>query len=84
MVKSPDKYNADGFGEAPQSELEGTPLSGSISDWAKQISEETAKPQPKVCSMLAPIFPAVHLPTSTIPTRRPTSLQERTVRWIGQ
>ncbi len=43
MVKSPDRYNADGFGEAPQSELEGTPLAGSVSDWAKQITDETAK-----------------------------------------
>ncbi|MCB1452960.1 MAG: excinuclease ABC subunit B, partial [Rhizobiaceae bacterium] len=29
-----------GFSEAPQRELTGAPLSGSVSDWAKQISDE--------------------------------------------
>ena len=29
-----------GFGEAPQPELSGTPLSGSVSDWAAQIERE--------------------------------------------
>jgi excinuclease ABC subunit B len=29
-----------GFGEAPQRELSGTPLSGGISDWAEEISRE--------------------------------------------
>ncbi|WP_110753980.1 excinuclease ABC subunit UvrB [Phyllobacterium leguminum] len=48
-----DAYSTGGFGEAPQSELTGTPLSGSISDWAAEIGAEaekakTAKPkQPK-------------------------------------
>jgi excinuclease ABC subunit B len=32
-----------GFGEAPQAELSGTPLSGSISDWAEQIEKEAEK-----------------------------------------
>ena len=38
-----------GFGEAPQAELSGTPLSGSISDWAEQIereAEKQSKPKP--------------------------------------
>ncbi|MEO9340154.1 excinuclease ABC subunit UvrB [Mesorhizobium sp. SB112] len=30
----------NGFSEAPQPELSGTPLSGSISDWAKEIADE--------------------------------------------
>ena len=34
----------EGFGEAPQAAFEGAPLSGSISDWAKEIEEEAAKP----------------------------------------
>ncbi|WP_417677468.1 excinuclease ABC subunit UvrB [Roseibium sp.] len=37
----------DGFGEAPQAAFEGAPLSGSISDWAKEIEEEAAKPAAK-------------------------------------
>jgi hypothetical protein len=32
-----------GFGEAPQSEFEGAPLSGPVGDWAKQISEEAER-----------------------------------------
>jgi len=32
-----------GFGEAPQAELSGVPLSGSISDWAEQISREAER-----------------------------------------
>ncbi|MCW2305787.1 excinuclease ABC subunit B [Rhodobium gokarnense] len=49
--KKTDKTRQDGFAEAPQAPLEGTPLSGSVSDWAKEISEaadaETAKPATK-------------------------------------
>ncbi|CAE7334308.1 uvrB, partial [Symbiodinium sp. KB8] len=47
--KSPpdDTTSPDGFGEAPQKPLSGTPLSGSISDWAAEISEEADKPAPK-------------------------------------
>ena len=45
MAKSPTKDS--GFDEAPQAELTGVPLTGSISDWAEQIAEEAAKPQPK-------------------------------------
>jgi excinuclease ABC subunit B len=53
MASSKDKYTQDsqnqtgGFGEAPQSEFSGAPLSGSISDWAKEISDEAVKPQAK-------------------------------------
>ncbi|MCB1465611.1 MAG: DEAD/DEAH box helicase family protein, partial [Rhizobiaceae bacterium] len=32
-----------GLGEAPQSELTGTPLSGSVADWAEQISLEAER-----------------------------------------
>jgi excinuclease ABC subunit B len=32
-----------GFGEAPQAEFSGTPLSGSVSDWAEQIAREAEK-----------------------------------------
>ncbi|WP_346909306.1 excinuclease ABC subunit UvrB [uncultured Roseibium sp.] len=42
-----DEPKTDGFGEAPQATFEGAPLSGSISDWAKEIEEEAAKPAPK-------------------------------------
>ncbi|MFD2653250.1 excinuclease ABC subunit UvrB [Brucella rhizosphaerae] len=56
MASSKDKYTQDshnqtgqtgGFGEAPQSDFSGAPLSGSISDWAKEISNEAIKPQAK-------------------------------------
>ncbi len=45
MAKSTRKDS--GFEEAPQTELSGTPLTGSISDWAGQIAEEAARAQPK-------------------------------------
>ena len=45
MAKSSRKDS--GFEEAPQAEITGAPLTGSISDWAEQIAEEAAKPQPK-------------------------------------
>ncbi|MDF1598532.1 excinuclease ABC subunit UvrB [Mesorhizobium sp. YIM 152430] len=35
-----------GFGEAPQAEFEGAPLTGGVADWAKQISEEAEKTAP--------------------------------------
>ncbi|MEQ8373097.1 MAG: DEAD/DEAH box helicase family protein, partial [Roseibium aggregatum] len=44
---SDDTTSADGFGEAPQKSLSGTPLSGSISDWAAEISQEADKPEPR-------------------------------------
>ncbi len=36
--------NADGFEEAPQKELTGAPLSGSVTDWADEISREADAP----------------------------------------
>ena len=46
--KNPDSETPpDGFGEAPQKPLSGTPLGGSISDWAAEIAEEAEKPAPK-------------------------------------
>ncbi|WP_435657829.1 excinuclease ABC subunit UvrB [Brucella pituitosa] len=56
MASSKDKYSQDsrkltgqtgGFGETPQSNFSGAPLPGSISDWAKEISDEAVKPQAK-------------------------------------
>ena len=52
MTSSKDKYTQDsddagGFGEAPQAEFTGAPLSGSIADWAKEIGDEAAKPRAK-------------------------------------
>ena len=41
MAKSPK--NPDGFEEAPQPTLEGTPLSGNVHNWAKEISKEADK-----------------------------------------
>lgn len=48
-VDAADDSVRDGFSEAPQPELTGTPLSGSIADWAKQIEAEaeTAPKKPK-------------------------------------
>ena len=45
MSKTPKK--PQGFEEAPQQPLSGEPLSGSISDWAQEISEEASKPAAK-------------------------------------
>jgi hypothetical protein len=43
---TPAPQTTDSFGEAPQKPLSGAPLSGSISDWAAEIAEETEKPTP--------------------------------------
>lgn len=43
---TPDTDPAPGFSEAPQAPFEGTPLTGSFSDWLKDVSEEAAKPAP--------------------------------------
>ncbi|MBY5333173.1 excinuclease ABC subunit UvrB [Rhizobium leguminosarum] len=41
MAKSPKKSPApNGFEEAPQSSFEGTPLSGSVADWVKQLEAD--------------------------------------------
>lgn len=53
MASSKDKHirdsrnKADGFGEAPQAGFSGAPLSGTITDWAKEIGDEAAKPRAK-------------------------------------
>nr|WP_321334002.1 excinuclease ABC subunit UvrB [Breoghania sp.] len=39
-------HDVSGFGESPQAAFEGAPLSGSVSDWAREISDEAAKPAP--------------------------------------
>ncbi|MBG6146481.1 excinuclease ABC subunit B [Labrenzia sp. EL_142] len=46
-TRSEDTSAPEGFGEAPQKPLSGTPLSGSISDWAAEIAEEQDRPAPK-------------------------------------
>ena len=51
----------DGFDEAPQAAIEGLPLSGSISDWAREISEQAEKPAAKPKKKVAE--------RSTAPTR---------------
>jgi excinuclease ABC subunit B len=49
MAKSPKKA-PDGFEEAPQAAFEGEPLSGSVSDWVKQL-EQDAEQQSRTESM---------------------------------
>jgi len=45
MAKTPK--NTSGFDEAPQQPLSGEPLSGSVSDWAEEISQEAQKEETK-------------------------------------
>ncbi|KAG1702940.1 UvrABC system protein B [Nymphon striatum] len=45
MSKTPK--NTKGFEEAPQQPLSGSPLSGSVSDWAEEVTEEAKKSQSK-------------------------------------
>lgn len=47
----------DGFEEAPQKELTGTPLSGSVSDWAEEISQEASAPAKAARPKAAPTKP---------------------------
>ncbi len=42
-----DPLHRGGFAEAPQAEFTGAPLSGSISDWAEQISREAENASPR-------------------------------------
>lgn len=42
-----DTKKPTGFDESPQAELTGTPMSGSISDWAEEVSRDAAKPTAK-------------------------------------
>ncbi len=50
--RSQDTAAPEGFGEAPQKPLSGTPLSGSISDWAAEIAEEADTPAPRAKSKI--------------------------------
>ncbi len=43
FLDAAEPLHKDGFGEAPQAEFTGAPLSGSVSDWAEQISREAEK-----------------------------------------
>ena len=43
MASRSPKQKTDGFEEAPQKPLEGAPLSGSVGDWAKKITEKAAR-----------------------------------------
>ncbi|MBB2971206.1 excinuclease ABC subunit UvrB [Mesorhizobium sp. RMAD-H1] len=45
--ESDDTFAPEGFGEPPQAALTGTPLSGSIADWAAGISAEAEKGKSK-------------------------------------
>ena len=47
FVDASEPLHRGGFNEAPQAEFAGAPLSGSISDWAEQISREAEKATPK-------------------------------------
>ncbi|WP_378949554.1 excinuclease ABC subunit UvrB [Mesorhizobium sp. ANAO-SY3R2] len=47
FLDASEPLHHQGFNEAPQAELSGTPLSGSISDWAEEIAREADKPHPK-------------------------------------
>ena len=42
-----DPLHRGGFAEAPQAEFTGAPLSGSISDWAEQVSREAENASPR-------------------------------------
>jgi excinuclease ABC subunit B len=56
-----EPLHRDGFGEAAQTEFQGAPLTGSVSDWAEQIAREADKGAPK---------PARKIPErSSAPTR---------------
>ncbi|OJX77329.1 MAG: excinuclease ABC subunit B [Mesorhizobium sp. 65-26] len=49
FLDASEPLHKGGFAEAPQAELSGTPLSGSIADWAEQIEREAeiaARPAP--------------------------------------
>ncbi|MBN9237501.1 MULTISPECIES: excinuclease ABC subunit UvrB [Phyllobacteriaceae] len=47
FLDASEPLHRGGFNEAPQAEFAGAPLSGSISDWAEQISREAEKATPK-------------------------------------
>ncbi|PDQ21649.1 excinuclease ABC subunit B [Mesorhizobium sanjuanii] len=43
FLDASEPLHKGGFAEAPQAELSGTPLTGSIADWAEQIEQEAEK-----------------------------------------
>ncbi|MFB9979749.1 excinuclease ABC subunit UvrB [Mesorhizobium kowhaii] len=43
FLDASEPLHKDGFAEMPQAELSGTPLTGSIADWAEQIEQEAEK-----------------------------------------
>ncbi len=59
-----------GFAEAPQAEFTGAPLSGSISDWAEQISQEAERDGQAVEERPSKTKPSKKVPErSASPTR---------------
>ena len=57
-----DTKKPTGFEEAPQAELTGTPMSGSVSDWAEEVCREAAKPKAKPAKASAKKAPAKKAP----------------------
>ncbi|RUY15216.1 hypothetical protein, partial [Mesorhizobium sp. M7A.F.Ca.CA.004.12.1.1] len=43
FLDASEPLHRGGFAEMPQPELSGTPLTGSIADWAEQIEQEAEK-----------------------------------------
>src|SRR3954452_15649881 len=43
FLDASEPLHRGGFAEAPQADFTGTPLSGSIADWAEQIEQEAQK-----------------------------------------
>ena len=43
FLDASEPLHKGGFAEAPQAEFSGTPLTGSIADWAEQIEQEAEK-----------------------------------------
>eukprot|EP00873_Tetraselmis_striata_P020502 jgi/Tetstr1/440766/TSEL_029074.t1 len=49
-----DRTAPDGFGEAAQAPFEGAPLTGGVSDWARQITEDDGAPPPDADTAATP------------------------------
>ncbi|WP_245461598.1 MULTISPECIES: hypothetical protein, partial [unclassified Mesorhizobium] len=43
FLDASEPLHKGGFAEAPQAEFSGTPLTGSIADWAEQIEQEAER-----------------------------------------
>jgi len=70
MAKSSSPKKAAGFAERPQQPLSGTPLSGSISDWAEEIAREAdAQPVPGPAEVKAKAAKGSAKPAKKIPER---------------